>query len=64
MKNTFVLMATAFMLFSCGGDAEPETEGETGAVSTEVNETLQTEQDLNNQVHELHDDLDEMLESL
>jgi hypothetical protein len=56
-------MTTAFVLFSCGGEAAPETEGE-GAVSTEVNESLQTEQDLNNQVHELHDDLDEVLESL
>lgn len=62
MKNTIVLMTAAFLLFSCGGAAEPEAEE--GGVSTEVNETLQTEEDLNKQVHELHDDLDEVLESL
>ena len=55
-------MTTTFMLFSCGGEAEPEAETE--GVSTEVSETLNSEQELNDQVHELHDDLDEMLESL
>ena len=62
MKKVLVLMTTTFMLFSCGGEAEPEAETE--GVSTEVSETLNSEQELNDQVHELHDDLDEMLESL
>jgi len=60
MKNAFALLAVSVLLFSCGGEAEPETEG----VSTEVSETLKTEQDMNDQVNELHDDLDDMLETL
>ncbi len=63
MKNAFALFTVSLLLFSCGGGAEPETtEGE--GVSTEVSEKLETEQELNNQVHELHDDLDDMLETL
>lgn len=58
-----MLMAASILLFSCGGEAEPEaTENE--GVSTEVSEKLQSEQELNDQVQELHDDLDDFLESL
>lgn len=61
MKNALALLAVSVLLFSCGGEAEPEaTEG----VSTEVSESLKTEQEMNDEMNQLHDDLDDMLETL
>jgi len=62
-KNVFVLMMASGLLFACSGEAEVEASDEV-EVTTEVMEKLETEQELNGQVHELHDDLDELLESL
>lgn len=62
MKNVIAMFAFSALLFSCGG-AEPEVE-ETEGVSTEVSEKLKSEQELNGQVQELHDDLDAFLETL
>lgn len=63
MKNVLAMFAVSAFLFSCGGEAEPETT-ETEGVSTELSEKLKSEQEMNDQVQELHDDLDAFLETL
>lgn len=63
MKNVLAMFAFSALLFSCGGEAEPEAT-ETEGVSTEVSEKLNSEKELNGQVQELHDDLDAFLETL
>ena len=62
-KNLFVLMASSALFFACANEAK-EVEAAIEEIPTEVVDELQAEQELNDEAHQLNDELEDFINEL